>query len=430
MENKSKVYELRDMDEPIREIMGKVPAWIVRWGNTFILILFISLLAISIVIKYPESIYSSATLTSINAPKEVKAKIDGKLIRLNAIEGEAVTQGQLLGFMESRANPYEVMSLSKIIDTLQLLVNSNKTEAVPKYLSESFQNLGEIQQSYQTFMQSFILFKQYLSSGYYVQKKKMMEVDLQYLERLDSNLTQEKAMQQEDVNMAKETFDANKSLQEDKVISPLDYRNEKSKYISKAITIPQITYDIVSNESSQHEKQKEILQLENDISQQKSIFNESLNTLKAQLDEWESKYLLIAPVSGKVAFENFLQENQQLKTGQTICFVNPENSSYYAEMVIPQGNFGKIAVGQKVFLRFPSYPFQEFGAVIGRIDFISQIPTDSGYLAKVSLQDGLNTSYKKQIQYRDGLLAQGEIITKDLRLIQRFYYSIVKRAKE
>ena len=84
-------------------------------------------------------------------------------------------------------------------------------------------------------------------------------------------------------------------------------------------------------------------------------------------------------------------------------------------------------MGEQVLLKFASYPFQEYGAVKGKIAFISHITTDSGYLAKVVLTDGLNTNYKKQIQYRDGLVAQGEIITKDLRLLQRFYYGIVKQ---
>ena len=48
---------------------------------------------------------------------------------------------------------------------------------------------------------------------------------------------------------------------------------------------------------------------------------------------------------------------------------------------------------------------------------------------KVILTDGLNTNYKKQIQYRDGLIAHAEIITKDLTLLQRFWYGIIKQVE-
>lgn len=139
------------------------------------------------------------------------------------------------------------------------------------------------------------------------------------------------------------------------------------------------------------------------------------------MEDWKAKYLLIAPVDGRIIFASFLQENQQLKINQTICFINPENTQYFAEVVIPQNNFGKIYKGQKVLLKLPAYPYQEFGTVQGRITFISNIPTDSGYLAKVTLPYGLQTNYKKQIQYHEGLLAKGEIITSDSKLSDRIF---------
>ena len=255
----------------------------------------------------------------------------------------------------------------------------------------------------------------------------MIAADIANIKRLHSNLFSQKGLTEQDLGLAQKTFAANQSLKDDSVISALEYRNEKSKLINKQSTIPQINASIINNESQQNEKQKEITELENTIAQQKGIFQQALNTFKSQVDDWKKKYLLIAPITGKVAFAAFVQENQQLQANQTICFINPGNSEYYAQIIIPQSNFGKVAVGKQVLLKFASYPFQEYGAVKGKVAFISHIPTDSGYLAKVVLIDGLNTNYKKQIQYRDGLVAQGEIITKDLRLLQRFYYGIVKQ---
>lgn len=404
----------------VSEIISNKPGFLIRWGITIFLLLLILIMTATFFIHYPDTVVARAKLASINAPKEVKAKTDGKLIKLNAVEGKFVQQGQLLGFMESRANHYEVIMLSQTIDSLQMLMSTNQVEAIPKYLLQPYQNIGEAQEGYQSFMQGFILFKQYLSNGYYLRKKIMLRSDMVYLQRLHANLLDQKEMLQEDLGLAKETFDANKSLKEEKVISPLDYRNEKSKYIGKAMNIPQITSDIISNESSQHEKQKEILQLENDIAQQKGFFTQALNTLKAQLDDWKNKYLLVAPIDGKVAFAGFFQENQQIQNNQTICFINPENTNYYAEVYIPQNNFGKVKQGQKILLKLPSYPFQEYGAVEGKLDFISNIATDSGYVAKVVLPNGLKTNNNKQVQYRDGLRAEGEIITADLKLSDRF----------
>jgi multidrug efflux pump subunit AcrA (membrane-fusion protein) len=416
--------KIKLLSSEVQEIISNKPNWILRNGISLFLVIIISLIALTFFISYPDIINTKAKLTSINAPKEVKTRTDGKLVKLSAIEGRFVQQGQLLGFMESRANHYEVIMLSQTIDSLQMLMSNNQAEAIPKYLIHPYRNIGEAQGFYQSFMQEFILFKQYLFSGYYLKKKVMLQTDMTYLQCLHTNLEQQKEMQQEDLVLAKETFDANKSLKEDKVISPLDYRNEKSKYIGKAMNIPQINSALISNESNQHEKQKEIQQLENEIIQQKAIFTQALNTLKSQLDEWKNKYLLVAPIDGKVAFAGFFQENQQVQNNQTICFINPENTNYYAEVYIPQTNFGKVKKGQKVLLKLPSYPYQEYGVVEGRLDFISNIATDSGYIARIIFQNGLKTNHNKLVQYRDGLLAQGEIITADLKLSDRFINQI------
>ena len=425
----------------VNEIISNRPGFLIRWGVTIFFFIVLLLVFATWFIQYPDIVTTKAKLTSINAPKEVITKTQGKLIKLIAQEGQMVQQNDLLGFIESRANHFAIIHFCKVIDSVQLLLAIHKTEEAIQYFNSfsvaSYSQksspfpppAGEIEGAVSTFMQSFFLFNQYLSAGYYLKKKTMLQSDIGYLQKLHTNLLQQKNMQQQDVSLAKETFDANQSLKEDKVISPLDYRNEKSKYIGKALSIPQSSSAIISNESSQHEKQKEILQLENDIAQQKGIFTQALNTLKAQVEEWENKYLLKAPTTGKIAFATFLQENQQLQANQIICFVNPENAQYYAEVYIPQSNFGKVKTGQQVLLKFPAYPSPEYGSINGTIDFISNISTDSGYLAKIILPNGLNTTYKKQIQFRDGLTAQGEIITANMRLLQRFYYNIVKQVQ-
>lgn len=410
--------------EEVNEIISQKPGFLIRWGITIFFLLLLFIIAGTFFIHYPDTILTKARLTTINAPKEVRINTDGKLIKLNAIEGKFVHKDDILGFVESRANHNQVISLSATIDSMQELMLLDNVDAIRDCLLMPYQNIGEVQPAYQNFQQSLILFKQYLSTGYYLQKKSMLQVDISYLKQLHRNLKEQKKMQQEDLELAKATFDANVTLKEQKVISPLDYRNEKSKFIGKAMTIPQINAAIISNENNQHEKQKEILQLENEIAQQKWIFTQSLNTIKAQLDDWKSKYLLTAPIDGKIAFASFFQENQQVKTNQALCFIIPENSSYYAEVSIPQSNLGKVKIGEKVLLKLPSYPYEEYGALEGKLVFISNIATDSGYVAKVVFNNGLITNYNKQVQYKDGLLAQGEVITEDLLLSDRLINSI------
>ncbi len=416
--------------EIVQEIVSNKPSFLVRYGISFFFLILIFIGVACWFIKYPDIIQASSKLTSVNPPKSVIAITNGKLIKLIARENEDVKSNQILGYIESTAKHEEVIKLSTNIDTIQTLLENNQAEQIQNQFSNLSTQLGELQSAFQTFSIAYLSFKNYLSNGFYLHKKSMLATDMANLKKLHTNLSQQKELNEQDLTLSQKTFDANQSLKDDNVISALDYRNEKSKLINKKLTLPQITNAIITNDAAQNEKQKEIAELENTIAQQKNIFQQALNTFKSQIEDWKKKYLLIAPIDGKIAFATFIEENQQLQVNQTICYINPENSQYYAQILIPQSNFGKVAIGQNVLLKFPSYPFQEYGSIKGKIEFISHIPTDSGYLAKVVLTDGLNTNYKKQIQYRDGLLAKGEIITKDMRLLQRFYYNIVKQVKQ
>ncbi len=401
----------------VQEIISQKPSWIVRNGIMLFLVIIVVLLTTTFFISYPDVVNANATFTSLNAPKEVKARAEGKLIKLLVAEGKLVNENAIIGFLESRAAHKEVIALSQIIDNTQNNIVTNDLNG----LYAAYKNLGEVQQPYQVFMQAFNTYKQYLSSGFYTRKKNMLQQDYTFLQRLHGNLEEQKKMQQEDLGLASKNFDANKMLNNDKVIADVEFRNERSKYISKAMSIPQINASLINNENSKHEKEKEIAQLENDIAQQNGIFAQALNTLKAQLDDWKSKFLLMAPVAGKIYFAEFLQENSQIKVGQTICFVNPENTQYYARIFIPQTNFGKIKVGEEALLKLNAYPYREFGIIKAKLNFISSIPTDSGFIAKVILPNGLVTNYKKQLHYTEGLSATAEIITDNLQLSDRLF---------
>jgi HlyD family secretion protein len=96
-----------------------------------------------------------------------------------------------------------------------------------------------------------------------------------------------------------------------------------------------------------------------------------------------------------------------------------EPLEYFALLRIAQKNYDQVNAGQQVLLKFYSYPYEKYGMVKGRLSFISDIPSDSGYLAKVVFTNKLNTTYGKHIQFKDGLAANAEIITGNMSLLKR-----------
>lgn len=78
-------------------------------------------------------------------------------------------------------------------------------------------------------------------------------------------------------------------------------------------------------------------------------------------------------------------------------------------------------------LKVNPYPYEEFGYIRGKLEYISSVSTDSGFLGNVVLRNGLTTVRDRKIQFRNGLQAQAVIITEQMRLMQRFYYNTIKK---
>lgn len=418
--------------DEVQEFISRKPNFFIRWGTVLFFCILILMGIVCWFIQYPDLVVSKARLTSINAPKEVITRTEGKLQQITATNADKVKQGTVLAYMESIANPSAVAQVQSNLDSILLYVSQNSTDQIvnffPDYSQQQYlKELGELQQPFQTFMQSFISFRDFISNGFYLRKRNMLQTDLNNITRLHAILKEQQALLEKDVALSKKTFEANESLAKDKVISPLDYRNEQSKFIAKQLSLPQIKATIVTNESQQNDKRKEMAELENQIIVQKNNFIQALQSLISQFEQWEFKYLLKAPIDGTVQMAGFYQQNQFIKSGQLLFYVQPDSMQYFTEIFIPQYNFGKVTVGQDVLLKFLAYPYEQFGTVSGKIEFISPTPTDSGYLAKVTLPKGLTTSYGKRLQYQYGLFAQADIVTENMRLIERFYYNIRKQ---
>lgn len=411
--------------EEMSEIISWKHGFLEKWALFIFLTIISVLISSTWFIHYPDVIKTKATLIATNAPKEIFARQEGKLTRLFVQNGETVSEGDILGFIESTAKPEQVLLLSIYLDSTVFDLQKNNTQNIVTRFASIFTDLGELQQVYQQFVSEYQQFKDYLNDGFYLRKRSVLEVDALFLTKNHKILEQQKDLILKDLDLSEESYKANESLYKDKVISKQDDRNEYSKLLNKKLNIPQINASLLSNETQQREKQKEITELEHTISLQKNLFQQAAQTLQSLVNDWKKKYIIIAPVSGKLTFLTPLQENQFIKIGKSLGFVNPPNSLYYAEINLPQYNFGKIDTGQVVQLRFDAYPYQEFGFVKGQVRYISDLPMDSGFIAHIRLPDGLITNQKKTLHYREGLKAEAQIITKDLRLMERFYYNVV-----
>ncbi|MCP1383080.1 HlyD family efflux transporter periplasmic adaptor subunit [Runella salmonicolor] len=428
MPNHNETIHLRSSE--VDEILSQPPRWLVRWGITVFFFVFLMLIFVGWFVKYPDLVRGSIRIVGDDFPKSANAKSDGKLVKLFTKEGDQVQKAQPLAYLESTANPDEALAAAVMADSLVKCIQRDDLANLYQWQIPFYFQLGELQKSFQTFQDIYIRSKSLLKGGAFDQKQAALQNDLAQLKLLEDNLHTQIINHKSDLELAEADLRMNRSLQKEKVVADVEVRRSQSIFIAKKQVVDQAQTAFNNNGMAQNQKRQELLELEKTRIEQKNSLFQAINTLKSDIEAWKQRFVVIAPVSGKVAFLAPLQEGQTVKTGQELFYVLPQNSGFHGEMYLGQYNFGKVQRGQEVIVKLPGYPFQEFGSVRGEITAISELPQDSLYLLKVTFPQGLVTSSKRRLPFRNGMNATGEIITEDLRLIERLFYDfrrILKR---
>lgn len=402
-----------------------------RYGTLITIATLLLVGALTWLIRYPETISTRSRLSGTNAPKPIIARISTRVATLKKAAGDTLRQGDIIATLESTANADEVLACAALLDRLYEQLEQENYSGIKAQLQQKFSQLGELQGDYQSFIQAYISFRDYVLGDYVSKRKSLLAKDLQIVQQSKTVLNERKALNGEDLQLSRTTLAKHKKLLDEKLISEQEYRELSSQNIGKQMSTPQMKSEYIANEAQVNAIHKELIELDNEVLRQKALFMQVTLALKSKIDQWKNNYLLIANADGRLAFASFLQENQLVAAGKTIGYIIPENSSLYLETQVPQAGFGKVSPGQPVLLRFDAYPWQEFGTVKGKISYISPVPADSGYyLAKVMLPEGLHTNYNKAIPFKEGLVAQSEIVTKDMRLAESLYYNLIRQIRK
>jgi multidrug resistance efflux pump len=243
-----------------------------------------------------------------------------------------------------------------------------------------------------------------------------------------SLLESQKSINQNELVLLKSDLDRYEKLYAKGIIASqemekqrLAYLQSQKNYKSFLSTISQLKSSL--NELNRNSKTTQINESTATINLERNVVQAFLGVKKA-IKDWELNYVLRSSINGKVSFLQLWAENQTVNTGDNVFAIIPKNENgYIGKLRAPAQNSGKIKMGQTVNIRLANYPDREFGMIKGSIRVISLTPDKEGnLLINVSLPQGLETSYKKQISFQQEMSGTADIITEDLRLIERLLY--------
>lgn len=424
MPKKREIYE--DIhSEDLQEIIAKPPSWLLKRGISFILLTLLLIFGLSFYIKYPEMVLTELRFTTSNSPKVIINPSNGVLIRLLVKDGETVGRNQDIAYLESTASHEDVVNL---LDKLRQLQSDKVTlKHLEQVMPPSSLHLGELQGSYQSFYISSLNYQAIQDGGIYQKRREALLNEVDHVNEQNIRIQQTYELQKRELQLAEEEYQKYKQLAEKKIISPLELQQKEAMLLSKRQAIPNIENTIISNRGNLLSKNREISEVENGIVEEEKKFLQALNSMISDAEEWKKRHVLSATVEGKLIYAGFWQENQYVKAGEELFYINPNRDDYYGETFIPQFYMSKIALNQQVLIKVRSYPYQEYGYLHGNVSYISDIPIkDSVFFARIDLK---RVDKDLQIKLKPGIVADAEIITADVSIFRRIWTNLTKSLK-
>jgi multidrug resistance efflux pump len=424
MTNELEEIELRS--EEVQEILTKVPHWMIRWGSMLFMSLLVMVLTLSWFVKYPDVISSEAIITTEIPPQKEFSRITGKIDTFLVKDNQNVFQNQPLAILENTATYEDVLFLKSIVDTIKIKSNSFlfPIDTIPVLF------LGDIDSEFALFENSYIQYKLNKELQPFSNEAIANRFSVSELNRRLMNLQSQKEINAAEIKFKKKDLERNRILFEKGVISAMEYENKQLEYLqaernykNMSVSVSQIR-EAISN-ANRNSKGAEIDTVKEEMILLKKVI-QSFNQLKKSIKDWEYQYLLKSNIHGNVSFLNFWTQNQNVNQGDLVFTIIPsENSSFIAKLKTPAKNSGKIKTGQKVNIKLENYNDLEFGTLQGEVKYISLIPDNDGfYLVDVILPASLITSYAIEIEFKQEMRGIAEIITEDLRLIERFFINL------
>lgn len=428
--NKDLLDDIELRSESVQDVLAEPPHWMVSWGNVIIFCAILIILVMSYMIRYPEFVPATIIVTSQNPPERLEARTDSKVEKIFIKDHQMVRKNQVLMVLQSTADYKNMLELKKIMDS----TSSVRLFSFPLQKTSTF-NLGELQGDYNAFAKAFQDEKLFTKLRPYAPENTAANENIAEYRGRITTLKQQKDLEIAKFDLITKNYKRSQKLFSLKVISTMELESERIKFLQAQQSLESINISISQAEEgiSNFNKTKSSVT----INTEKDKINFAAQTLqlfeqlRKALRQWEQSYLLVSSTDGMASFQQFWGENQFVKKGNAILSILPNNNKQLiGKMSVSATNSGKIYRGVKVLIKLENYPYQEYGIVEGRVQNISLTPDAEGkYYVDVNLPNGLKTSHYESLVFDKELKGKAEIVTRDLRLIERIFYQFRKLLK-
>lgn len=423
--------ELRS--EEVQEVLGHIPSKIIRYGITVILSIILVLFVGSFFFKYPDILIAQVEVVSENPPITLVAKVNGNITHVFVADSQLVKTNELLGVIKNPANFSHILYLKQFIKKYDSSNNLLYSKWIIN-LTDTLQ-LGDIQNSYSSFLKELKDYSQFLELGFLHKKVTSLKSKMVEVKRYSLLMQKQTFLKEQDYTLAQNQFKRDSTLFIKDVISLADYEKSKKTLLQNGLSLENARSAEINTRIQIQDLKQQIVDLEiEQIKQEQDFVNrlsELFDNLESRLAWWYDTYLLVTPINGIVAFNNIWSKNQYAKSGDEVFTIIPiERSTIIGRATLPVKGSGKVKNGQNVNIKFDNYPYQEFGMITAYVSSVSLVPSEQNYKVEIILPDTLITNYSYVLPFSQKMIGTAEIITEDLPLIVRLFNPLKAILKE
>lgn len=408
--------------EAMNTLLSSPPSRIVRSGSSVFLAVLILVAFLSWFIRYPDEVSGEVLVTTSKAPIELSNQSYAQLRSLYVVENQDVNSGDVIAQFDIHVKSGDIVRANSYLNRLEAFEEKFPNQ-IP-VLDTSLQ-LGTFQEQWTILLAKVIEWNSEHSENISRERTASIRREIGFREQLHVISARKIKLSEGEYELIREQLAGSERLAVQNAISKQTLVQDKRVYSQVLQSVQAQKEQLVQNSIALNNLRKELSLVEHDehlkTLQKSSEIQVLITALRNGFQTWEKDGVWIAPCSGKILFNKVLQVNRFYKAEEASIVLVPKGSGYAALATISSNGAGKVKVGQKTLLELADFPKTEFGMLEGKVAAITQMDKAGKYEVKISLPKQLKTTYHKQIPFKAQLKGKVKIITKDKRLLERFF---------
>lgn len=371
-------------------------------GFLIIVIVLIFALRMNDTVNFKEGqIFSDTPQLKINAPNEVK------IIKVLTKEGQEVSKGDTLFVLENKKTSSEFNVLNTDVASME-----NKIGVINRLIQNTVERKKSLQQ---------LLF---IQSNIYKTDRKKTALEI-------TSLNNKINLSSQQTSILTDKFKTDSLLYAKGAISRYEMTDAKNRNldIKKGQVDINSSYsnknydfeNLYNNYSrSKNDLKRSIIEVDNEIQNYKRDIIE----LQAQIKDGKynlnyisdelQKLVIVSPINGTVSnLFNARQNIEIVNKGELLTIIAPKKESFYAKVILDEKDLTYIKNGQEINLKLDAYNYYRFGAIKGKITYVSPSDVDRTFYCLATIK-----KYNPNINLKAGYKLKGEVIIERMQLYQ------------